>query len=49
MKTSYLHFVVSCFVPAIEVHGYEAWQNSLFYVFVRFFGPDPAQNTIGRD
>ena len=33
----------------IEVNGYEAWQNSLFYVFVRFFGPDPAQNTIGRD
>ena len=27
----------------IEVNGYEAWQNSLFYVFFRFFGHNPAQ------
>ena len=27
----------------MEVNGYEVWQNSLFYVFVRFFGLDLAQ------
>ena len=27
------------------VNGYEAWQNSLMCVFVRFFGLDRAQNT----
>ena len=33
----------------MEVNGYEAWQNSLFNVFVCFFGPDHAQSTIGHD
>ena len=33
----------------MEVNGYEAWQNYLFYVFVRFLGHDHAQNTIGHD
>ena len=33
----------------IEVNGYEAWQDSLFDVFVRFFGHDRVQNTIGHD
>ena len=34
---------LSLIVSKVEVNGYEAWQNSLFYVFVRFFGHDPAQ------
>ena len=33
----------------MEVNGFEAWQKSLFYVCVRFFGLDRAQNTIGHD
>ena len=27
-------------------NGYETRQSSLLYVFVRFFGFDPAQNTV---
>ena len=43
LNTSYL-------IPQlIEVNGYEAWQNPLFNVFVRFFGHDRVQNTIGHD
>ena len=28
----------------IEGNGLETWQSSLLYVFVRYFGADPAQN-----
>ena len=28
---------VACEIIVIEVNSYEAWQNYLFYVFVRFF------------
>ena len=31
---------------SIEGNGYEIQQNSLLYVFVRFFGLDRAQNTV---
>ena len=30
----------------MEENGYETPQSSLLYVFVRFFAPDGAQNTI---
>ena len=35
-----------CFLIVNRGNGYETRQSSLLYVFVLFFGLDPAQNTI---
>ena len=39
-----LSFLIKSYL--IEGNGYKTRQSSLLYVFVLFFGLDPAQNTI---